>query len=99
LTETPRIITFYEWTTQKQPDKFKWLDIPTTIVSLREIVSARLGKDHAFKPEAERLELEQEEILRFKRALYRRIQDQANLDLREKVKFVEWPDDLKALSS
>jgi len=88
-----RPLTFYEWSTQPDPVRFRWLDIPTTIVSLREIVNARLGRNHATAPQTERLELEQEEILRFRRALYARIMNQDDLDLREKVKFVPWPDE------
>jgi hypothetical protein len=89
-----RPLTFYEWSNQLDPARFRWLDIPTTIVSLREIVNARLGRNHATAPQAERLELEQEEILRFRRALYARIMNQNDLDLREKVKFLPWPDEL-----
>jgi hypothetical protein len=87
-----RPLTFYEWTTQKDGATFKWVDVPTTIASLREIVNARLGRNRAIASESERLELEEEEILRFKRALHARIMDQDDLDLRKGVKFVPWPD-------
>ena len=64
-----RPLTFYEWTTQQNGSRFKWVDVPTTIASLREIIDARLGRNRSMATPAERLELEQEEILRFQRAL------------------------------
>ena len=89
-----RVVTLYEWATQDDSRTFKWVDIPTTIASLREIVRARLGPNPETAPESEFRELEAEEIDRFRKALRGRISG-SGLELRTMVEIVDWPDSLQ----
>ena len=88
-----RVVTLYEWAKQDDPKTFKWVDIPTTIASLREIVRARLGPNPETAPESEFRDLEAEEIDRFRKALQGRISG-SSLELRTMVETVAWPDSL-----
>jgi hypothetical protein len=87
-----RDVTLYEWPKQDDPKAFKWVDIPTTIASLRDIVIARLGPDAPPEPEKapEFHELELQEIDRFQKALQGRISRYQDHELREMVKIIPW---------
>jgi hypothetical protein len=87
-----RVVTLYEFEKQDDPRAFKWVDIPTTIASQREIVLARLGPDKGPNPEATDVyrELEAEEIDRFRKALQGRISGDSSLELRSMVRIISW---------
>nr|VFK22515.1 MAG: hypothetical protein BECKMB1821G_GA0114241_100251 [Candidatus Kentron sp. MB] len=88
-----REITLYEWGQQTEPT-FRWLDIPTTMASLKEMVEVRLGNDaHPDPTRPEFQEIEQDEIEQFEQALQRLIWQGRNAHhpLVE-VKVLHWKD-------
>jgi hypothetical protein len=86
-----RSVTLYEWIRQDDPTVFKWVDVPTIISSLRDVVCARLGSPDNCEEDPEFPELSKEEIDRFQKALVGRIFGQGSRDeLRPFFKSVDW---------
>jgi hypothetical protein len=85
-----REVALYEWLEQ-HPPRFQWLDIPTTVASLHGTVLGRRGRDANPDPShPEYREIERDEIGQFKRALCGIINREADHELREFVKVVDW---------
>jgi hypothetical protein len=88
-----RPITLHEWIAQDGPD-FRWLDIPTTMVGLRETVLGRRGKEANPDPNLpDYRELELDEIDQFERAFVGIMQRDLGADEeRGMIKAVHWAD-------
>jgi nucleotide-binding STING sensor domain-containing protein len=86
-----RPITLHEWVQQDGPD-FRWLDIPTTMVGLRETVLGRRGRHANPDPKhPDYRELELDEIEQFERAfLGLMLRDQGGDEERGMIEVVRW---------
>jgi hypothetical protein len=86
-----REITLYEWVKQQEPI-YRWVDIPTTLATLRGNVIGRLGRDEnkdAGRPEFR--ELEADEIDQFRLALHGQLNKDMTTDaVRSVVRIREW---------
>jgi len=86
-----RSITLQEWIKQDGPE-FHWLDIPTTMVGLRDTVLGRRGRDANPDPKLpDYRELELDEIDQFQRALLGIMHRDLDADeARGMIKLVPW---------
>jgi hypothetical protein len=86
-----RPITLHEWTQQAGPE-FSWLDIPTTMIGLRETVLGRRGRDANPDPaNPDYREIELDEIDQFQRALLGILRRDLDADeARGMIRLVPW---------
>jgi len=86
-----RPITLQEWIQQDGPE-FRWLDIPTTMVGLRETVLGRRGRDANPDPaNPDYREIESDEIDQFQRALLGILRRDLDADeARDMIQLVPW---------
>lgn len=88
-----REITLYEWS-QQEGSTFRWVDLPTTLYTLKDTVEKRLGAAANRDPgRPEYKAIEADEIDQFRRALQARIHEDtgdAGAQIREVVELKNW---------